>query len=133
MQYAVPDSDTLSDLMAGARKRLGLSQRQFAAQLGMRQQNYARIEKNPGAVAFDTVLLILRALYLDMHMEDVPLSYALPQQTSGPDQMAEAPMQYVFRGVQPSKRKKRDPRAKTLESAALPPASIWGNATPEEF
>lgn len=112
MLFPVPDSATLSEMMRSARQRLHLSQRQVAKMTGMSQQNYARIEKNPGIVGFDTVLLVLTALGLGMKIDDRRHAQNVP----GAPENAPA-----------------NDKDKANKSRKLPPSTIWNDETPEEF
>ncbi|GGP18833.1 helix-turn-helix domain-containing protein [Silvimonas iriomotensis] len=129
MLFPVPDSDTLSDMLQSARKKLRLSQRQVAERTGMSQQNYARIEKNPGSVGFDTVLLVLAALGLDLQVDD-----RRHVQESGPDQAglptAVRPVRQVAAAVGVTG---KTPAHSSGSGRTLPPGSIWHDETPEDF
>lgn len=73
MQFPLPHSEALSEILVSGRKRLGLSQRALSEQLGMSQQGYARIEKYPGSVALSTVLGVMKALGLALRVEEVAI------------------------------------------------------------
>jgi HTH-type transcriptional regulator/antitoxin HipB len=55
----------LGNSIRSKRRKLGLSQKQLAAKIGVRQMTISDIENN-GAAQFDTVLRILAALDLEV-------------------------------------------------------------------
>lgn len=159
MRFPVASGAALGEMMRSARKKLGWSQRQVAGQTGMSQQNYARIEQNPGVVGFDTVLMVLGVLGLDVLLDDG--RHAVSQRAA--DSPTGGYAQPVFHAIgatgatgsmdhvvaNPKKSGVADPASgkqarpgaarngstggKRTAQPALPPGSIWGDEPPETF
>jgi HTH-type transcriptional regulator/antitoxin HipB len=74
MMYPIRTSYQLRPILIGLRKKAGLSQTNVAAQLGITQQSYAKIEANPTATSFERLYTIMRLLggelYLATHGDD---------------------------------------------------------------
>ena len=74
MTYPIRTLHQLRPLLIGLRKKAGLSQASLAAQLGITQQSYAKIEANPTATSFERLYNIVRLLggelYLTTHGEN---------------------------------------------------------------
>ncbi|MBB5190125.1 transcriptional regulator with XRE-family HTH domain [Silvimonas terrae] len=132
MRYPVYDSLSLSEMLVSARKRLGLSQRQLAERLGMQQQNYARMEKNPGSVALDTMLAIFVVLGLGMVLDELPDTGR--QAAMGLSVKRRINTQKGSRArseTQPEKVTRVEEQKTGYQP--LPAGSIWGDEPPEDF
>jgi HTH-type transcriptional regulator/antitoxin HipB len=74
MTYPIRTLHQLRPILLGLRKKAGLSQANLAAQLGITQQSYAKIEANPTATSFERLYKIVRLLggelYLTTQGED---------------------------------------------------------------
>jgi HTH-type transcriptional regulator/antitoxin HipB len=66
MASSIKTMAQLQTLLPVLRKKQGLSQLQLASRLGMSQQGYARIEKNPGVTSVERLLWILNALDVEL-------------------------------------------------------------------
>jgi HTH-type transcriptional regulator/antitoxin HipB len=111
MNYPLRIPDQLRPHLRALRKRLGLTQAQLGALVGVKQARIAEIEANPGAVSLDQLTRVLAALGATLHLHAVGAT----QQAAG----AAAPNP---RGSKPPAR----PAAKT---PAKTPAK--GRATPK--
>ncbi len=57
-----------NDLVREARRRAGLTQRELAHRAGTTQSAIARLESGRSAPSFDTVIRLVRACGLDLHV-----------------------------------------------------------------
>lgn len=62
MDYPIRTLQQIRPLLVGFRKRVGLSQAEVAALLGVTQQSYAKIEANPATTSVERLFTILRLL-----------------------------------------------------------------------
>ena len=85
MSYPIRTLHQLRPILIGLRKKAGLSQASLAAQLGIRQQSYAKIEANPTATSFERLYNIVRLLggelYLTTHGENADAPGKAPAPT----------------------------------------------------
>ena len=68
MSYPIRTLHQLRPILIGLRKKAGLSQASLAAQLGITQQSYAKIEANPTATSFERLYTIMRLLGGEMYL-----------------------------------------------------------------
>ena len=93
MDYPIRTPQQLRPLLMGLRKKAGLSQAALAAQLGISQQSYARIEANPATTNFERLYTILRMLggELLLATPDDPASATSPKRRRSDRLVAPAP------------------------------------------
>ncbi|GLT13912.1 helix-turn-helix domain-containing protein [Vibrio algivorus] len=58
----------LAAFVKDSRKRQGLSQSDVASRVGLRQATISEFENNPDRTSIETILKILAAMKLDMHL-----------------------------------------------------------------
>ncbi len=68
MSYPIRTLHQLRPILIGLRKKAGLSQASLAAQLGITQQSYAKIEANPTTTSFDRLYTIMRLLGGELYL-----------------------------------------------------------------
>lgn len=62
MDYPIQTPDQLRQYIIGLRKKAGYSQEEAGALLGLTQQGYQRLERNPGNVSFTKIMRALQVL-----------------------------------------------------------------------
>lgn len=87
MDYPIRTLHQLRPLLKGLRKQAGVSQAGLAAQLGISQQSYAKIEANPTATSFERLFSIVRILGGELVLSDLDGNPS-PQPHSAPAKAA---------------------------------------------
>lgn len=91
MDYPIQTPDQLRQYIIGLRKKAGYSQEEAGALLGLTQQGYQRLERNPGNVSFAKIMRTLQVLEGTLLLRDssdqanlVDESDCPPQKETGP-------------------------------------------------
>jgi HTH-type transcriptional regulator/antitoxin HipB len=86
MDYPIRTLQQIRPLLVGFRKRVGLSQAEVAALLGVTQQSYAKIEANPAATSVERLFTILRLLG-----SEIMLSHSAEQGEAAAEDITDQP------------------------------------------
>ena len=70
MNFPIRTLHQLRPILIGLRKKAGVSQAALAAQLGITQQSYAKIEASPTSTSFERLFTILQILGGELVLTD---------------------------------------------------------------
>jgi len=70
MHYTINTLDQLRPILIGYRKVQGLSQKDMAKKLGIKQQSYQYLESNPQKITVDRLFRVLTLLGVKLHFSD---------------------------------------------------------------
>jgi len=70
MHYTINTLDQLKPVLIGYRKTQGLSQKDMATKLGIKQQSYQYLESNPQKITVDRLFRVLTLLGVKLHLSD---------------------------------------------------------------
>ena len=70
MHYTINTLDQLKPVLIGYRKSQGLSQKDMATKLGIKQQSYQYLESNPQRITVDRLFRVLTLLGVKLHLSD---------------------------------------------------------------
>jgi len=74
MHYTINTLDQLKPVFIGYRKAQGLSQKDMATKLGIKQQSYQYLESNPQKITVDRLFRVLTLLGVKLHFSDKELN-----------------------------------------------------------
>lgn len=70
MDYPIQTPEQLRQYIIGLRKKAGYSQEEAGTLLGLTQQGYQRLERNPGNVSFTKIMRVLQVLQGNLILRD---------------------------------------------------------------
>jgi HTH-type transcriptional regulator / antitoxin HipB len=70
MQYTINTLDQLRPILIGFRKSKGLTQKELAEKIGVSQQNYQVLEKNPQKVTVERLFKVLNLLGVKVFLSE---------------------------------------------------------------
>jgi len=70
MQYTINTLDQLRPILIGFRKSKGLTQKELAEKIGVSQQNYQVLEKNPQKVTVERLFKVLNLLGVKVSLSE---------------------------------------------------------------
>ncbi len=74
MYYTISTLDQLKPVLIGYRKKQGLSQKDMAIKLGIKQQSYQYLESNPQKITVERLFKVLTLLGVKLHFSDSELN-----------------------------------------------------------
>jgi len=74
MYYTISTLDQLKPVLIGYRKKQGLSQKDMAIKLGIKQQSYQYLEANPQKITIERLFKVLTLLGVKLHFSDSELN-----------------------------------------------------------
>lgn len=86
MDYPIQTPDQLRQYIIGLRKKAGYSQEEAGALLGLTQQGYQRLERNPGNVSFAKIMKVFQVLQGTLILRDSRVQANLVNESDNPSQ-----------------------------------------------